>query len=260
MLVSARGVRINVVCRGDGAPVVLLHGLGCSAASWDDTVRQLIRSHQTVSIDLRGFGSSDRTYGAFELADLATDVRLVLERLELDPAPVVAHSMGGMVAQHLCLDAPERVTGLLLCGTTSGPTPEIREASVQLASLAREAGAVALAEAMAPLLFGPDTLQNRPDQVEEFIGSFGSCDDQVLALALDAIAAFDVTARLGDITVPTTVLAGEHDPYLADCRRLAELIPGAEIRVLDGLGHMAPFEATDRFVAEVSTFLGDGAG
>lgn len=257
MLISAAGVRLNVVDRGEGAPVVLVHGLGCSGAVWATAAERLRPERRTVTVELRGHGASDRTYGSLTVEDLAADVARVLGHLDVGPADVVGHSMGGMVAQHLALGWPETVRRLVLCGTTAGPTPDIQDVTRQLADLARAQGSDALAQMMAPMMFAPGYAGAA---LEAFVISFGSCDPEVLGICLDAIVTFSVTDRLADLAVPTVVIVGEHDAYLEDCRRLAEAVPGAELVVLPGLGHMAPTEGPDAFADALIDALSGGGG
>jgi pimeloyl-ACP methyl ester carboxylesterase len=254
-LLSSRGSRINVVDSGSGPPVVLLHGLGCTASVWDAVVPGLA-GYRTVRLDLRGFGGSDRPNGPFGLEDLADDVACVLDDLGLGATAVVGHSMGGMVAQHLALTSPSSVDRLVLCGTTGGLTPEIRRTTVGLRDLVRSQGSAALAAAMGPMVFAPRSQVDRPALVQDFVDHFGSCDPIVLALCLDAIAAFDVRRLLPRLSVPTTVIVGDQDPYLEDGRALAELVSGATLTVLAGTGHMTPVEAPDELAAAVAAALG----
>lgn len=146
------GGRIHVVECGQGPPVVLLHGLMLSAATWVHQLRDLASHHRVIAVDLRGHGQS--LPGSAQFGDtglvadggrpdrrlrgpgtpahapgvrrMAADVRCVLTALTVEHAVVVGHSMGGMVAVQLLVDLPaderrRRVAGVVLVSSTAGP-------------------------------------------------------------------------------------------------------------------------------------------
>ena len=237
------GVRIHAVRRGQGPPVVLLHGFVCTHAVWAAVVERLGDAYETMAFDLPGFGTSERIEGSFSLADLATEVDDALGSWGVVDAVVVGHSMGGMVAQHLYAKAPERVGELVLCGTTSSAGTSYQQATVQLRELVRSQGSGALAAAMGPGVFGADYLRTHAAQVEEFVADVAVCDEAVLIATLNAITQFDLTDQLVHVTVPCAVVVGDGDPFVEDCRLLASSIGGAALSVLEGVGHMEPMES-----------------
>jgi non-heme chloroperoxidase len=147
------GGRIHVIERGQGPPLVLLHGYMLSSALWVHQLRDLAEHHRVIALDLRGHGRSvPGSAGFSSVADaegpvaelradarmaaaqqgspgvrrMAQDVRTVLGALEVEHALVVGHSMGGMVALQLAHDTPSDelhrlVVGLALVSTTAGP-------------------------------------------------------------------------------------------------------------------------------------------
>jgi pimeloyl-ACP methyl ester carboxylesterase len=146
------GGTIHVIERGQGSPVVLLHGFMLSSALWAHQLRDLAPHHRVIAVDLRGHGASVPGRDGFSLTEesglaqelraeaavalaqqgsaalrrMARDVRGVLRALEVEDALVVGHSMGGMVALQLAHDTPaaelrRAVAGLALVSTTGGP-------------------------------------------------------------------------------------------------------------------------------------------
>ena len=245
------GVRMHAVRRGQGPSVVLLHGWACSSAVWTAVVDRLGDANATVAFDLPGFGASPRIEGSFSLDDLATEVDHALESSGVTDAIVVGHSMGGMVAQHLYAKAPKRVGGLVLCGTTSAAGALYQQTTLQLRELIRTQGSAALAAAIGPGLFGDEYRQQHATAVEEFVAEVATCDEAVLIAALDAIAHFDLTDQLGDITAPCAVVVGDADPFLEDCRLLAGSIVGASLSLVEGVGHMEPMESPGEVAASI---------
>jgi 3-oxoadipate enol-lactonase len=255
VLVGVCPNRCNVVEHGTGAPVVLLHGLGCSAATWAPIAAELADRHRTIAVDLRGFGDSDAGIEGMSLADHAADVVAVLDRLSVPSTAVIGHSMGGMVAQELALAAPDRVSALVLCGTTAGPDPATRAQNEQLVEFVRAGGSRALAEAIGSMVYGPGYVEREPALVAEFVDQFGSVPAESLEHAMQAINGYEVSDRLGELRMPTLVYVGEHDAFLGDCRRIAAGIRGAQLVEIPSAGHMAPMEDPTRFAAVVDEFL-----
>lgn len=107
--------RISVAEAGDGPPVILLHGLGATKASFLPTVGALARTHRAIAIDLPGFGDSAKPIGpAYDAPFFAEAVVALLDALKLERADLIGNSMGGRVAIETALRAPERVNRLVL--------------------------------------------------------------------------------------------------------------------------------------------------
>lgn len=254
MHVTVRGIRLHVVEEGEGRPVLFVHGLGGNARLWDAQLEDLGRSHHTLAVDLRGFGVSDRTYGEMEIADWADDVAGLLAALGPDPALVVGHSMGGMVAQELATRAPELVAGLVLVDTMPAASERHVDMNLALADLARLEGSFSLARQMVAGCFAPSTVEAGERCVVELERSVAGTDPIVLGIALRAVTRLDVRDRLPHLSVPTLVVSGEHDALLDDCREIARLVPGARLEVVAGAGHCPNLERPDAFTRLVDDF------
>ncbi len=113
--VQTPGAEISVMEAGEGPPVLLLHGLGATKASFLPTVAALAPSHRAIAIDLPGFGDSDKPLrAAYDPAFFARSAVALLDALDIDRADVVGNSMGGRAALEMGLSAPGRVGRLVL--------------------------------------------------------------------------------------------------------------------------------------------------
>jgi pimeloyl-ACP methyl ester carboxylesterase len=219
-------------------------------------VDRLAPSFTCAAVDLEDFGRSPRLTTQKTVAERAAPLAALIDELSLCPAVVVGHSLGGMVAQELALAAPGRVGALVLCNTIPRATDRVREINAALGALALEHGSAALAEAMAPGLFGPGALEGTEKARARFVADCGAADPAALAGALQAIMGFDALGRLGGVGVPALVVAGEHEPNCDDQRLLATALGRGTFAVVAGAGHMAPAEAPDAFSELVRGFLG----
>jgi 3-oxoadipate enol-lactonase len=247
--------------RGEGDPLLLIHGLGYTRDGWGPA-RDLLSQHfLVVSFDNRGMGESDAPPPPYSAAALAEDALAVLDAADLDHAHVVGTSLGGMVAQELVLAHPERVGRLVLACTTPGatrsyPLPERTQALFrEMPTLQTE---VALRRAVENSL-APDVVATRPALVDEIYAYrlAHPPDMRAWQAQADAGSVFDAWDRIGTISTPTLVLHGTADNVI-DHRSsdvLAEKIPGARLEKLDGAGHLFFWEEPERFAAVVRAFL-----
>ena len=293
------GGRIHVLERGRGPALVLLHGFMLSGAVWAHQLRDLAETHRVIAIELRGHGrsvpgSSDfavaahgdgsesvdsgahtgaAQQGAPAIRRMAMDVAQVLDRLEVERAVVVGHSMGGMVALQLAHDLPagelhRRVSGLVLVSTTAGPFSRLPgyRGAVRLAG-PTSARALGLADRvgvrLAPsqdlrwwltrVALGPDA---PPVQVRFVESLHMATPPGTLSDLLPSLAAFDVSRWLGSMDLPVLVLVGSHD-HLTPPRhawRTAGALPHAEVVELPRCGHMPMLERRREFGRLVDEF------
>ena len=178
-----------------GAPVVVLgSSIGTSSAMWAPQVPTLARRFRVVRFDHRGHGGSPVPPGPYELADLGRDVLDLLDHLELERVAFGGLSLGGMVGMWLGIDAPERISSLVLCCTSPyvGPPERWRER----ADLVRREGTAALVEAMTPRWFSAKTLADPPDFVGSLVQGLVDTPDEGYAGCCAAIGEMDLREEI----------------------------------------------------------------
>lgn len=246
--------------KGDPA-IVLLHGLLFDGGMWRGQLEPLAALGRVVVIDGPGHGRSERPprFSMEEHADALVDA---FGDLGVDRAVLVGLSWGGMVAMRFALQHPARVAGLALLDT-SAETHTLAERIRYRAFLAlhRRAGfpyALYLKE-VAPEMFAPSTLATRPDLVEaSYRRAMGFDRDGVAKGGLAVMVhRKHILDRLGAIRAPTLVVVGREDKAtpLERAESIARAIPGAELAVLDGLGHMSPLEDSEAVNAAIVPFV-----
>jgi 3-oxoadipate enol-lactonase len=228
----------------EGEVVLLLHGLGGSRTSWEPQLRTLSRSRRVVAWDQPGYGVSaplaETTFPALAGAAVA-----LLDRLEIGRAHLVGLSFGGMVAQHVALEHPERVHSLALLSTSpafglDGTSPDDwREA--RLSGLVGRSPA----DVAEPVLRGIAGSGIDDAALAEQCAAMARIPAEGLRAAIACIVTHDTRARLGELAVPTLVAVGEHDDETppAYARALADGIAGARLEVVPEAGHLLNAEA-----------------
>ncbi|MEM1350314.1 MAG: alpha/beta fold hydrolase, partial [Myxococcota bacterium] len=116
--VRLRDITVAFEARGQGAPLVLIHGGFVSMRSWREQIHHFSKTHRVVRFDLRGHGQTTRSSGVYSVPRFAEDVESLLEHLDMGSFFCWGHSLGGMIAQELARRDDERVRGLILADTT----------------------------------------------------------------------------------------------------------------------------------------------
>jgi 3-oxoadipate enol-lactonase len=238
---------------GAGPPLLLIMGMSGTILHWRERFLDLLRGDfELIAYDHRGVGASGRLEGSLTIAQLAEDAAGLLDALELDSAHVLGISMGGMVAQELALGHPERVRTLTLgCTYSGGPgaslsPPEVigrlyqAMASGDREHALRTAWEVNVSAAMA----------DDDDARAEFlaIAQQRAVAVPVIMAQMQAVVAHDTSARLPRLRIPTLVVHGTEDQMLPvqNGRLIASLIPGAQLEILEGTGHLFFWERPER--------------
>ncbi len=254
---------VRFAARPDLPLLVVAPSLGTTARSlWSPAAELLADRFDVVGFDLPGHGDEPSGEGPLTMATLAADVGVMVdgvlaERGEPGGAFAFAgDSVGGCLGLQLLLDAPQRlVAAVLVCTAARVGTPEgWRERSAAVAA----GGTAALVEATPARWFGEGFADRSPDRAQQLLDSLRHIDDTGYARVCEALAAFDVRDRLGEITAPVLAIAGSHDTVTPESG-LAELAAGVRngrVVVLDGVAHLAPAEAP----AAVASLVADHVG
>jgi 3-oxoadipate enol-lactonase len=257
MRADAGGVAIHYEIEGSGTPLVLTHGLGDDLHFWDGVTPGLVAHHQVVRWDVRGFGSSDKPPGPYTPSLLAADLAAVLDAAGIKEAHVGGLSMGGVIAQRLALDAPQRVRSLVLVSTSSEVGPQGRANWQRLADTierrgfgdrARDASrsfsaAFAAAHPAIVAAAGAQTARNHP---------------AAYAAAARAMSDYHWTDELARIAAPVLILQGLADQLTppGGSVKMHRRLPASRLLMIPDTGHSLPIEQPDLFTTALLAFTG----
>lgn len=284
-IASVNGIEIGYETHGDpsGEPLLLVMGLGAQLIAWPMELCDALvdRGFFAIRYDNRDTGLSTKfadTPGtdfmttflaasqgqevevAYKLSDMAADGMALLDHLGIDSAHIVGASMGGMIAQTMAIEHPTRVRTLTSIMSTTGetevgaPTPEAMAILVRPTPTTRDEAIAASVES-SKVISSPDHFD--ADLAEKRAGESydrGFHPAGVARQLLSILASGSRAEGLAALAVPTVVIHGDVDPLVTPSggRRTAELIPGAELIIVEGMGHDLPLQILPQVVDAIT--------
>jgi pimeloyl-ACP methyl ester carboxylesterase len=242
-------------------PVVLLHGLGGSINGWQTVLATLAERRTVCALDLLGHGRSAKPPPAqadYSVRGLAAGVASALDELELGPAVVIGHSLGGAVALQLALEHPGTVRQIVLVAGAGLGTEINAELLERLEAEPSREEARALLE-----LFFHDRRAVVPGGIEELYQTrlLPGASEALRAAAAASLSRegqrVDFRPRLGELSIPVALVWGAHDRVIPahHAAPAAAALGGAPVAIIENAGHVPHLEAADEFVRTVERLL-----
>ena len=259
---ESNGVTLCYEVHGVGPNLVLIEGIGYHSWMWYRQLPALSDQFRVLVYDNRGVGKSDKPPGPYSHQQNADDLAGLLDHLGWQRAHVLGVSMGGFIAQEFALKYPERVDRLVLACTAFGgpnmvplPMEAIRALTPDMTLPPRERYRRAMPVAFADRSW-PEKHPAEFEQILDWREEHVQPPEAALA-QMQAGFTFNTEQRLGQITAPTLVVAGDMDGVVPvrNAELLAERIPGAKLDLIPNAGHLVIIEDADRFNGDVIKFL-----
>lgn len=267
---QVKGRPVNVIDVGEGPAVVLLHGLSGCWQNWLESILPLAADHRVIAIDLPGFGESPMPDATISVSGYARIVAELLEALGVERATIVGNSMGGFVGCEMAIRFPARVERLVLVAAAGLSLRHMRHERKRglraraenlsffaLGRLARHTDIVVRSRRLRRGLLllvvaHPERLPG-PLILEQAHGAGKPGFDA----ALDAMTAYPIRDRLGEIGCPTLIVWGGEDRLVPvrDASEFEWLIPDARRLIYADTGHMVMLERPERFNADLRAFI-----
>lgn len=236
---------------GDGAPLLMIRGLGSTCEGFKPQIEGLAPHFRVISFDNRCVGRTDQPQEPFTIADMADDTAALLDALDVESAHVFGVSLGGMIAQEFALRHPRRVRRLVLACTHAGPRTAARapDWAIRIFDESRDMPRRDALKHSVPILFSTKTVDEHPELVEEALSVMENNNQPKSSylLQLGAVMKHETIDRLSGITHPTLVMTGTEDTLVApaNSRMIAERIPGARLLEFEDTGHVFFTEKPD---------------
>ncbi len=249
--------RVAVEVSGEGQPVVCLHGLGGSSNNWTP-VEEAFSRFKLVRIDLPGSARSSRVAGPITIECLIETVLTVCNRLGIERAHFVGHSLGSIVCFNLAVSHPRLIKSLALFGPLLAPTEAGRPGILARAAKARDegvAGMQTIADQIVGVAVSATTRRERPLATAMIRESVMRQDPEGYAHCCEALANAQAPA-IESISCPTLLIAGDEDviaPPLS-VRGIGEKISGSRSIIYSQCGHWITFERPEDSVRDLKEF------
>lgn len=234
---------------GAGLPVVFLNSLGTDFRIWEGVIDRLPADLPLLLMDKPGHGLSQTA--ATTMEGYAQSAAGLMERCGIERAMICGVSIGGMIAQSLALSRPDMVAGLIL-SNTAAKLGDRQSWQDRLNTLDR-VGLAGMADAVLERWFSGRFRTEHPVELEGYRAMLTRTPADGYATACAAIRDTDLRDRVGEIDLPTLCLAGTEDLATPPdvVHALADAIPGATCREIDGVGHLPMIEAPATVAAAI---------
>jgi pimeloyl-ACP methyl ester carboxylesterase len=275
--IEVDGVQVHVRILGEGEPVFLLHGSFASLHTWDAWQQAMSPYYQTISLDFPGHGltgpDSLKRYGVKDYSEL---VHALAQKLNIEQYHVAGNSMGGAVAMQLASDYPGNVRSLSLIDAAGAPVADRTLTDSTAPKKSNSGGAWIFQVARHPV-FSKLLLSCTPKflfamNMKQVYGDDSKVTDEVTTryyelmlregnrqATLDRLSQpRNSNIQFERLTMPTLILWGAEDTWipLAQGKRLQQALPGSNLMILDGVGHVPMEESPTETVSEYLSFLG----
>jgi len=255
-------IQMYYEAHGEGLPLVMIMGINGNADWWDPRmVQELSKNFKVIIFDNRGAGRTDVSDREYTIKLFADDTAGLMNALGISEAHVLGLSMGGMIAQELVLNYPEKVRKLVLCSTLCGGTKSVPASEDVFRMFIADRSGLSLEEIFRreiPLLFTEGFIQNNPEFIELFIQRVlvAPISSRSFLRRLHALTKFDTHDRLPQIRTPTLILHGKRDILVPpeNGSILAEAIPNAKLVHFENSAHVLA-EEMDKVLRTLLDFL-----
>lgn len=238
---------------GQGTPVIFLHGFPFDHTIWEPLIPLLAGDARLIFPDLRGFGKSPVTKGIYTMRLMAEDIYQLVNRLGIQKAVLVGHSMGGYISLAFAHAYPAMLMGLGLVATqAAADTPERRQARFKTAESVAHKGAHIVASNLA------NSLTPKKELIASINALILKAHPAGIVGALKGMAERqDMTGSLAEINVPAVVLSGTSDQLLPreNIQTLAQMLPLGWLEEIQGAGHMLMMEEPEQVASALRVVI-----
>ena len=260
-ILKNKNAEIYYEIRGEGKPLIFLAGLASDSQSWSTVMNRLSKEFMLIMPDNRGCGRTSCPLDEITIQGMADDVIALMDHLNIEKADLLGHSMGGYVAQQLCLDHPDRFDKLILAASSSFTNKRNKALLNDLVKYRKDG--MDLREWFRCLFFWIFSRQFFEDEKMLDLSLTYSVEYpfpqslEQFIMQVQALNSFDISERLKEIHHPALILCGKDDllfnPY--ESIQVLSEIPASEVALIENAAHAIHTEQPEAFVKEVVAFL-----
>ena len=260
----SRTLALHADVMGQGPALLFLPGLGGDRRAFAGIQKNISTGRKTFALDPRDTGLSERSSIEYNLDDMAADLIAFMDQQGIGQADIVGHSMGGMIAQHLAIMAPERVRSMVLM-SCHARNYAWKIALVQSwMALKTLVTPVEFTRQTMPWLLGPELFENQAHiagMIRHVERNPSHPEPEAFARQGRAVQNHDVIGALHNLEMPVLVIAGALDRVTPPetSKVLADHIPNSHFELFENIGHLPHIEATTRLTTLLNRFLADPA-
>ena len=243
-------------------PLILIMGWGGTTEWWDSAmIEELAKQYKVVIFDNRGIGKTDKPELKYTVKMFADDTVGLMNKLDIQKTHLLGISMGGMIAQEIAINYPNRIEKLILCSTHSGMSfvSKILTKILLFFGKRRMKDPEKGTELLISLLFTEDFINNSRDKIDEIRAEFtdSPTSQEDFARQFHAVEKFKTRKRLKNLDKPTLIMHGKKDALISykESLKLVDLIPYAKLALFDNSAHALFTEETERVLCTLINFL-----
>lgn len=260
LLTEVNNITIAYNDVGEGSiPLIFLHGFPFDKSMWNGQLDSLKSSNRLIAPDIRGFGKSTDEITPLSIDLFSEDLRLFMDKLNIEKAIVCGLSMGGYIALNAIKRFPKRFKALILCDTQCiADTAEVKENRYKAIEQINLDGVTEFNEKFIKTIFHPDSLTNKIELVEQLRSMVFANSREIIIAGLTALAERSETcSALHAILIPTLIICGREDKVtpLVQSEFMHGHIKGAGLKIIDKAAHVSNLEQPEAFNKQLLDFL-----
>lgn len=235
--ITLNNIKINYAEKGEGFPIVLVHGLSDDLRFWDPVISELSRYYHTITLDLRGHGKSSKPDAPYSIEQFSDDIHSLLVKLEIKKAGFIGFSMGGAVAQKFAVNHSEMVSSLVLISSFSYINNDLNKTLLKLRKALIEGGFAAFFDEILPLVLIPEFIQQNQDALNEVKEEKIKTESPAALInSIDACLKFNLKDK---ISKPTLIISGKEDILTPNelAKQIHRLITHSKLEFIENTGH-----------------------
>jgi len=260
--IKVNDIEMYYEIHGEGFPCILIMGLAADVNWWTpDVIDAYSQNFKTIIFDNRGAGRTDKPVMNYTVKMFADDTVSLMDILNIERAHIIGASMGGMIAQEIALNYPERVEKLVLCCTHCGGSKQVLPSDeiLQQMMTPRELTPEELVNEIIPLVFTENFIKNNSDFIESYKLRMLKTPIPIDSYQrqVQAIGNFSTGMRLKKIEAPTLIVQGKEDILVPpeNAEVLAKRIPNTKVILLENAAHILFQPDPDKISKEIIGFL-----